>query len=418
MPNRSPKTVLLIATLDTKSEEAAYVRDAIRGLGKQVLVLDASMRGSAQPRLADIDREMVAAAAGSSYERVLREPHHQAEEIMTAGTVNLVRQLYEQHRIDAVMGLGGFDGTLMATAAMRELPIGVPKLVVSAAACGHVRFGAYVGTKDILVLPSVTDILGINEILCKILDNAVGAVSGMLDAEVKPEITQRNLIAATVYGQTTPAGLNGKCLLEAAGFRMVAFHPNGVGGAAMEELIRQNVFAGVWDLTPQELSDQVVMNRPSGGEKRLEAAADLGIPQVVVPGCLDFVWDSPEVMRQRFGDRPTYLFNPFVLLVKLSLEEGRAVARLLAAKLNRCRGPVAVMLPLRGISMFDFPGGPFCQPGLNEALFEELKFHLDRSIPLYEIDAHINDPDFSSACAFRQLELLGSSARAQASGVQ
>ncbi len=403
------KTVLLIATLDTKGEEAAYLRGAIERLGKKVLVLDPGMRGDTKECVPEINRSRVAAAAGCSYEEVLHEPRHRAVEIMTAGTAALVKQLYAERAFQGVIALGGFDGSLMATAAMRELPIGVPKLMVSAMACGRMQFGEYVGTKDVMILPSVTDLLGVNEITCKLLRNAAGAISGMIDAGVEAEITGKNLVAATVFGQTTPAAMTGKAFLEAAGLNLVAFHPNGAGGAAMEELIRRKAFSGVWDLTLQELSDQVVMHRFAGGEHRLEAAGEMGLPQIVVPGCVDFVWGPPEAMRERFDKRLAYLFNRSVLLVKLSSEEIRSAARLIASKLNCARGPVAVMLPLRGVSMFDFPGGPFVQPALNQALFEELKSRLRPSIPVREIDAHINDPIFASSCVSRLIELIGPS---------
>jgi uncharacterized protein (UPF0261 family) len=293
---------------------------------------------------------------------------------------------------------------------MRALPFGVPKLMVSSMACGDLPFGDYVGTKDVMILPSVVDFLGTNELVCKVLDNAVGAIVGMAQADVEPEVVSKNLVAVTMYGQTTPAAMAAKPQFDAAGLALVPFHPNGVGGDAMEAFVRQRVFRAVWDLTTQELSDQHVMGRPSGGAERLETAGQLGIPQVVVPGCVDFVWGTPEAMHRRFPGRLTYRFNPQVLLIKLTLDEVTSVAERMAEKLNRAHGPVTLALPLQGVSMFDGQGGPLHQPEVNLALFRTLRARIDdRSVELLEVDAHVNDPAFAKVCAERLIELLDSS---------
>ncbi len=400
------KTILLIATLDTKGEEADYIRQAIERRGLGVLVLDPGMRGDVEAFPADICRDDVARAGGSNYADIQRMSHMQAEEVMIAGTAKVAAKLYVQRRFDGAIGIGGSDGTLLATAAMRAIPFGVPKLMVSAMACGNTRFGDYVGTKDVMILPSVADFLGINEITGKALDNAVGAIVGMVEADVNPEITSQNLVAVTMYGQTTLAGMAGRGLLEAAGFKPVAFHPNGVGGAAMEEFIGQGVFVGVWDLTTQELSDQLVMGRPSGGLTRLEAAGQRGLPQVVAPGCVDFVWGAPEAMAARFPDRLTYQFNPQVLLVKLRPDEVAGVARRMAEKLNRAQGPTALALPLHGVSMFDAPGGALHDPDVNDALFDTLRSCVSGRVEMVEVEAHINDREFAETCVARLIEML------------
>jgi uncharacterized protein (UPF0261 family) len=290
---------------------------------------------------------------------------------------------------------------------MRALPFGVPKLMVSSMACGDLPFGDYVGIKDVMILPSVIDFLGPNELACKVLDNAVGAIVGMAEADVEPEVVSQNLVAVTMYGQTTPAAMAAKPLFDAAGLTLVAFHPNGVGGDAMEAFVRQRIFRAVWDLTTQELSDRHVMGRPSGGAERLETAGRLGIPQVVVPGCVDFVWGTPEAMHRRFPRRMTYRFNPRVLLVKLSPDEVTAVAERMAEKLNRAQGPVTLALPLQGVSMFDGKGGPLHRPEVNQALFRTLRARIDdRSVEVLEVDAHVNDPVFAKVCAGRLIELL------------
>jgi uncharacterized protein (UPF0261 family) len=409
MPVDPRKTILLIATLDTKEEETTYLRQALERCGMNVLVLDTGMRGDVDVLRADIRRDQVARAGGSSYALVQEMPRLQAEAIMADGVATLVNELYTQGRFDAVMGIGGFDGTLLATAGMRSLPFGVPKLMVSAMACGEIPFGDYVGTKDITIVPSVVDLAGTNELICKVLDNAVGALVGMVQVGIKPTVTAKNLVAVSMYGQTTPAAMAGRPLLRAAGLTPVAFHPNGVGGKAMEEFIHQGVFVALWDLTTQELSDQHLTGRPSGGLSRLETAGKCGLPQVVVPGCVDFVWGTPEVMAQRFPNRLTYQYNPRVQLVKLMPEEVVAVAQRMAEKLNQSRGPTALALPLRGVSMFDAPGGPLHQPEVTAALFDTLRAHVDaRLVDTLEIDAHINDAGFARICVTTLIDMLRS----------
>lgn len=408
MADPPEKTILLIATLDTKGEEAAYIREAIERCGIGVIVLDTSMRGDVQALPDGIRRDEVAIAGGSTYAEVQEMPRLRAEEIMIAGVAELVTRLYAQRRFHGVIGIGGSDGTLLATAGMRCLPFGVPKLMISAMACGNTRFGDYVGTKDVMILPSVVDFIGTNEIICKVLDNAVGALLGMVEAGVQPTVASKNLVAVTMYGQTMPAAMAGRPLLEAAGLTPIAFHPNGVGGEAMEEFIRQGVFVAVWDLTTQELSDQYLMERPSGGPARLETAGKYGLPQVVVPGCVDFVWGAPEVMNQRFPGRITYQFNPQVQLVKLTPDEVAGVARKMADKLNRSHGTTALVLPLRGVSMFDAAAGPLYQPEVNAALFATLRTHVGTQVEMVEVDAHINDPVFAKVCVTRLIEMFRS----------
>jgi uncharacterized protein (UPF0261 family) len=375
----------------------------------EVLILDTGMRGDPSAFPADVRRDQVAGAGGSTYAQVQQMPRLQAEEIMAAGVARLVGELHAQRRFDAVLGIGGYDGTLLATSGMRALPFGVPKLMVSAMACGRVRFGEYVGTKDIMIFPSVVDFLGTNELICKVLDNAVGAIAGMVEAGVRPEVTSTDLVAVTMYGQTTPAAMAGKPLFDAAGLTLVPFHPNGVGGQAMEEFVGRSGFKAVWDLTTQELSDQYLTGRPSGGPHRLEAAGKCGLPQMVVPGCVDFVWGAPQTMARQFPGRLTHQFNPQVLLVKLTPDEVAHVAQGMAEKLNRSQGPTSLALPLRGVSMFDASGGPLHQPEVNTALFDSLRTFVDaRVVEVLEVDAHINDPVFARTCATRLIEMLRS----------
>ncbi|MEW5816838.1 MAG: Tm-1-like ATP-binding domain-containing protein, partial [Spirochaetota bacterium] len=250
------KTILLIATLDTKGEEANYIKEKIEQAGKRVLILDCGLAGKARWVKGDITRYAVAGKAGVSYKKLQSLSRIEAEEAMAKGLASLVRELYNSKKFDAALGIGGYDGSLLASAGMRELPVGFPKLILSAMACGDIKFGEYVGTRDITIMPSVYDLVGVNSLTCKIFDNAIAAICGMVDRNVKPGVSARNLISLTMFGQTNPCGACGKRMLEKEGYEVVGFHPNQVGGTAMEEMIKAGVFCGVWDLTTQEISEE------------------------------------------------------------------------------------------------------------------------------------------------------------------
>lgn len=308
------KKVLIIATLDTKGFEACYLKKSIEKKGKGTIILDCGMGGKPVGVKADITRECIAESGGSSYARVSILPREEAESVMARGVEVTVKRLYREGKFDGVLALGGSDGTILATAGMRQLPLGVPKLVISAMACGNVRFGEYVGTRDVTIMPSGADILGVNPITKVIFDNAVGAICGMVDENVSAKISANNLVAVTVFGQTTPCAMSGKQMLEEKGFELVAFHPNGVGGILMEELAGSGHFAAIWDLTMQELTEHVVSKTPIEEMVRLRSS-DNAVPRVIVPGCMDFIWGLP-AQKERFAGRKCYLFNRSVMLGK------------------------------------------------------------------------------------------------------
>lgn len=409
MAKKPPKDILLITTLDTKEEVAEYIKGVLEKHGKRVLLLDCSM-GSRQSQLVpDVTREEIAESGGRDYRDISSFDQFQAESIMIEGVKKTVARLFAEKRFKAVIGIGGGNGTLMATAGMRELPVGVPKVMVSAMACGRAEFGPYVGTKDIMMLPSVADILGINPISKRIFDNAVGALLGMLDMIEKPSLTDQEQIALTMLGQTTPAGMAGRTILEKQGYRVVAFHPNGVGGAAMEEFIAQGALCGVWELTPHEVGDELLSKIHSAGPDRMKNAATLGIPQVVVPGCIDFFYGTPgmpHMLASRYHDRQTYMINSEVILVKLSPEEALRVADVLAQKINQSTGSVALVIPLKGISRYDRPEYTFYNPDLDAVLFKQLKKSLSSRVPVIELNAHISDPELGETCASILLDML------------
>jgi uncharacterized protein (UPF0261 family) len=403
-------TVLLIGTLDTKGAEYAYVRDRINAAGHQVLTMDLGILGDpAYPP--EISAAEVARAGGTDL-ATLRErgDRGSAVEVMLAGACALVPKLYAEGRFAGVLGLGGGGGTTMIAAAMRTLPVGVPKVMVSTMASGNTA--PYVDGKDLTMMYSVVDIAGLNPLSRRILANAAGAVCGMIEQEV-PAGADRPLIAATMFGVTTPCVTAVRETLEAAGYDVLVFHATGSGGRAMEGLIDDGYFVGVADVTTTEWCDEVVGGVLTAGPDRLSAAGRKGIPQVVSVGALDMVnYGAPETVPVAFRERNIYHHNPTVTLLRTSPAECREIGRRIAEKLNQATGPTVLVLPLQGVSMIDAPGKPFYDAAADLALFDSLRQHLAPSVRLVEVDAHINDPVFAETLASELLRLLGASAAA------
>jgi uncharacterized protein (UPF0261 family) len=292
----------------------------------------------------------------------------------------------------------------MACAAMRALPLGVPKVMVSTVAGSDVS--GYVGVKDIVMIPSIVDVAGLNRISRQVFARAAGAVCGMVETEISAG-QDKPLIAATMFGNTTPAVDRAKAILEKEGYEVLVFHCTGAGGRTMESLVDAGLIAGVLDITTTEWADELVGGVLTAGPSRLEAAARRGVPAVVVPGCLDMVnfW-APPTVPNKFQGRKFYPHNPNVTLMRTDVEENRRLGRILADKLNLSHGPVTVVLPLKGVSMIDSPGGPFWWPEADQALFDELKKNLRREIPVIEVNGNINDAEFAERCAMTLLEHL------------
>lgn len=321
---------------------------------------------------------------------------------MTRGAPVVVSKLAAAGRIQGVISLGGGGGTAIGTAAMRELPVGFPKLMVSTLASGNVA--PYVGVKDIVMFPSVVDIAGLNRISRELLARAAGAICGMVEARV-PAASDRPIVVASQFGNTTPCVERAKAIVEAAGYEVVVFAATGTGGRTMESLIEAGMVAGVLDITTTEWADELVGGVLTAGPTRLEAAAKAGIPAVVSTGCLDMVNFGPrESVPSRFVGRKFYPHNAQVTLMRTTPEENARLGAILAEKLNASTGPVSVVLPMRGGSMIGAPGGAFHDPAADAALYGALKAALRRDIPVRELDRAINDPEFADACA---AELLG-----------
>ncbi len=398
------KTVGIIAALDTKGEEARLIRDYIVGQGLNALVVDVGVLG--EPAMsANVSRAEVAAAAGESLDELIRsQDKARAMRAMTAGAAVIAARLYAERRIDGLLGLGGSAGTGIATSAMRALPVGVPKLVVSTVAAGDTR--PYVGTKDITLMYSVVDVAGINRISGRILTNAAGAICGMVQAE-PPILADRPLIAASMFGNTTACVDRARRAFEAAGYEVLVFHATGTGGQTMESLIADGYFAGVFDVTTTEWADELCGGVFSAGPTRLDAAATAGVPQVVAPGCLDMVnFGAPETVPAAYRDRLLYYWNPNVTLLRTTPEESAELGRVVATKLNQATAPVTVLLPLGGVSQLDSPGQPFWWPEADQALYRAIKANLRSGIPVIEIGHNINDPEFADAAAGELLKLL------------
>lgn len=404
-------TVLVIGTLDTKGPEIRYLAERIRELGLRTLVLDSGILGEPVSLVPDVTRAEVALAAGSSIDALRSAPSRGAAvEVMCRGVRAVALDLHARREIDGVVALGGAEGAVLATAAMKALPIGVPKLVVSPIASGRRIFEPFVGTKDVLVMHSVVDILGLNDVSRRVFDNAAAAVAGMVSSARPRARSTRPEIAITMLGNTTKPIMRMKPRIEAAGFEPVVFHANGVGGRAMEELIGEGLYAAVLDYTLSEIVGEIAGGFHRGGPARLEAAGRRGLPQVVVPACVDFVvFGAKADVPEPFRARPSYFHNPEFTLVHVTRDERLAAAREIGRKLSLSRGKVAVLVPTRGLSIPNVPGGPFHDPEGDAAFRAALRGALPGSAEYREIEAHVNDDVFADAVFDVLLTLLATS---------
>ena len=403
-------TIVLLGTLDTKGAEYDFVRSHLRAAGCEVLVVDAGVMGQDRYPV-DVGPAEVAAAGGASQSSLVELGDRGAAlAAMSAGAIRIVADVHAQGRLDGILALGGSGAAALAAPAMRALPIGVPKLLVTTMAAGDVR--PYVGESDLAMLYPVVDIAGINRISAQILANAAAAIAGMAGVgRVEPGDSGRPLVGATMFGVTTPAVTTARERLEALGYEVLVFHATGAGGRAMEALVRGGFLAGVLDITTTELADELVGGILSAGPDRLEAAGAAGLPQVVSLGALDMVNFGPrETVPARFAGRRFHEHNAAVTLMRTTPDECRELGRTLARKLNAARGPVSVFVPRGGVSMIDVPGQPFHDPDADQALFAELEAGLDSRIEVVTSDASINDPGFATAMADQlagMLEIAG-----------
>ncbi|KRT35447.1 Tm-1-like ATP-binding domain-containing protein [Acetomicrobium hydrogeniformans] len=398
------KNVVMIGALDTKGEDYAFVKKRIEAEDFKVIVVDIGVIGdpSFKP---DIDADSVAKAGGESLASLRgKGDKGLAMAVMTKGAAEIVKKLFKEGQLDALFGMGGSAGTAIISAAMRALPLGIPKVLVSTVASGDTK--PYVGTKDIVMIPSIVDVAGVNAISAGVYSRAAGALTGMLETEV-PEVATKPLIAASMFGNTTQLINQCKEIMEKEDYEVMVFHSTGTGGMTMEDLIENDYFVAALDLTTTELADELCGGVMSAGPKRLTTAGLKGIPQVVAPGCLDMVnfW-AIDTVPEKYKKRKLYPWNPNVTLMRTTPEENAKLGEIMAQRLNHSKGPTAIFFPLKGLSQLDSPGGEFWWPEANEALLKSLKQNLRKDIPLIEIDANINDPIFAKAVTDKMYEFL------------
>ena len=404
-------TIAILGTMDSKGAEHAFVAQRIKERGHQVFIIDVGTLGA--PNLKpDIPREEVAAAGGIDL-AALRQRQDRGESVaaMSQAAPVVLSKLVSTKKIDGVISLGGGGGTAIATAAMRVLPIGFPKVMVSTLASGNTA--QYVGVKDIVMFPSIVDVAGLNRISRLILTRAAGAICGMVEigvpalsgsgeATVKREVQadDKPVIVASMFGNTTQCVQHAQKILEQAGYEVLVFHATGTGGRTMESLIDSGMVAGVLDITTTEWADELVGGILSAGPTRLEAAARRGVPAIVTPGCLDMVnFGPPETVPAKFAGRNFYQHNPQVTLMRTTPEECAQLGKIIAEKLNASKGRVTFLIPQKAISVISAHGQKFHDAVADKALFDALKTHLRKEIEVIELDCAINDAAFAEACA-------------------
>jgi len=400
------KTVVIIGALDTKGHEFAFIKDLVEKAGLKTLVVDFGVMGepSLQP---DVSRAEVAAAGGGKLDQLRSgDRKDEAMKVMSTGLAVTVRKLYDGGKLQGIIGMGGTGGTSVATSAMRTLPVGVPKVMVSTVGGGDVS--AYAGTKDITFVPSIVDVAGFNRISRTIYANAAGAIAGMTKVDVPPAKEEKPLVTASMFGNTTACVDKARGILESKGFEVLVFHATGTGGKTMESLIADGYIAASLDITTTELADEVCGGVFTAGPDRMLAAARAGIPTVLVPGCVDMCnfW-ALSTVPEKYRNRNLYQWNPNVTLMRTNVEENRIMGKMIAKAANEAKGPVAILLPLKGVSMLDSPGNAYWDPAADRACYDAIKTNVKPGIPVIELDNNINDPEFAAKAAETLLGMLG-----------
>jgi uncharacterized protein (UPF0261 family) len=398
-------TVVAVGTLDTKGAEYEFLRARLREHGVEVILVDAGVQGE-PTTTPDIGRSEVAKAAGADVaELAAAGDRGVAVETMSRGAAAIVERLYREGRLDGVVGMGGTGGTSLVAHAMRQLPVGVPKLMVSTVASGDTR--PYVGAVDVTMMYSVVDVAGVNQISARIIGNAAGAIAGMAKAPVPEPVGGGTLLGASMFGVTTPCVTTARRRLEELGYEVLVFHQTGTGGQSMEELVKAGFIKGLLDVTTTELCDELVGGVLPAHPRRLEVAGSLGVPQVVSLGALDMVNFGPrDSVPAEFRSRRLHVHNPTVTLMRTTPEESAELGRRIARKLSAATGPTALFVPLQGVSMIATKGEPFYDPVADEALFSAVREGLGPNVELHELDTDVNNPEFALAMANRLHEML------------
>jgi uncharacterized protein (UPF0261 family) len=402
------KTICLLGTFDTKGAEYAFVRKQILARGHGVLAVNTGIMGSTDLFPVDVQAYHVAQAGGGNLEQLReRRDRGEAMRVMCAGAPAVVKSLYVERRIDGILGMGGTGGTAVVTSAMRALPIGLPKVCVSTTASGDV--GAYVGTKDITMIPSIVDVAGINRISRIVFSRAAGAVCGMVETDISEGSRGKPVVAASMFGNTTPCVNACVAKLSTEGYEVLVFHATGTGGKTMESLVREGLIDAVLDITTTEWADTVCGGVFDAGPERLDAAGQRGVAHLIVPGCVDMAnFGSMDTVPEKYRrkNRTFYEWTPSATLMRTNREENEKMGKVFAEKANAAKGPVAFLLPLRGVSMLDADNQPFCDREADRAMFDALRANLREGTQVVEMDNNINDPDFSAKAVEMMLALI------------
>jgi uncharacterized protein (UPF0261 family) len=400
--------ICVIGAFDTKGEDHAFLRQEILKLGHQVLTINIGVLGTTTLFPIDYEAGDVLRAAGSDLASIRAQGDKGAAmKAFDQSAPHLVRQLYGQGKFAGIIGMGGSAGSAIIASAMRSLPIGVPKVLVSTVASGDVSF--YVRGKDITIMPSIVDVAGLNRISRLIYARAAGAISGMVENEPPRGAEDRPIITASMFGNTTDCVNTCAKILNDKGFEVLVFHATGAGGKAMETLVADGLVEAVLDITTTEWADELCQGVFSAGPERLDAPGQRGLPHLIVPGCVDMAnFGAPSTVPEKFrqAKRLFYEWNPSVTLMRTNVEENRQMGEIFAKKANAATGPVAFLIPLRGVSMLDGDGQPFCDRDADRAMFAAIKANVKPGIPIVEVDLNINDPAFATQAVEMMLELM------------
>ena len=402
------KTICIIGAFDTKGEDHAFLRQELLKLGHQVLTINIGVLGTTILFPVDFEATEVLKSVGIDLNQIRAQGDKAAAmKALDQGSPNLVRRLYEQGQFAGIIGMGGSGGSAIIASAMRSLPIGIPKVLVSTVASGDVSF--YVRGKDITIIPSIVDVAGLNRISRLIYARAAGAISGMVQNEPPPTGEDRPIITASMFGNTTDCVNACVKSLNEKGFEVLVFHATGAGGRAMETLVADGLVEAVLDITTTEWADELCQGVFSAGPERLDAPGRSGVPHLIVPGCVDMAnFGAPSTVPERFRQtkRLFYEWNPSVTLMRTNTEENRQMGAIFAKKANAATGPVAFLIPLRGVSMLDGDGQPFCDREADRAMFDAIKANVKPGIPVIEVDLNINDPAFAAQAVEMMLDLI------------
>lgn len=399
------KTVAIAGTFDTKGHEYLYIKETFENMGFKTFTIHT---GVFEPKFTpDVSNSEVAAAAGVNIDEITKKKDRAyATETLSKAMEKLIPRLFEEGKFDGIISFGGTGGTSLVTPAMRALPIGVPKIMVSTVASGNTA--QYIGTSDLIMMPSVVDVSGLNSISLKIFNNAIFAMAGMLSFEASKEVEKKPLIGATMFGVTTPCVDAAREYLENRGYEVLVFHATGIGGQSMESLIESGFIEGVLDLTTTEWADEIVGGVLGAGPKRLEAAAKNNIPQVVSLGAMDMCnFGAYESVPEKYRQRNLYKHNPTVTLMRTTVEENKQIGEKIAEKLNLSNGKTSLFIPLKGVSAIDVEGQAFYGPEEDKMLFNTIKELIDKNkVDIVEINTDINDRAFAEAAAQKLIDLM------------